>query len=310
MMTEGFELMMLNDENKKDLKKMMKGRAVYLALGVCVLAAGIVSYTSTLGKLSPRLHAAEETEVVTYLHADDRVLPETTTIPAEPPAATQKPAEAVSERTTLPPETAAPVFDNVSPPVPEAEAETQPPAAQTFRLPLSARLGDDYSMGVPVFSDTMGDYRTHNGVDFLGEAGEAVHAIGDGTVTEVSASPLYGNAVTVDHGGGIVSRICGLADEGLIGEGERVSADAVIGLVGRSPPRKKRGRTSIWRSAATARSRIRWSFLISRREKNKEGADALKSRKKERISEWFRDPFLFDRSGVGGGMALVEGRMN
>ena len=37
--------MMINNENKKSFARMMKSRAVYVALGVCVLAAGFVSYS-------------------------------------------------------------------------------------------------------------------------------------------------------------------------------------------------------------------------------------------------------------------------
>ena len=45
--------MMLNDEkDKKSFSAMMKGRAVYIALSACVLAAGVLSFTAARTTLS------------------------------------------------------------------------------------------------------------------------------------------------------------------------------------------------------------------------------------------------------------------
>ena len=124
------------------------------------------------------------------------------------------------------------MFDNAAEPL---EPTTAAPVQLTFGLPLNAKMGKDFSMGVPVFSETMKDYRTHNGVDFIAEAGAPVHPIAEGKVISVKSDELFGNTVTVDHGGGIVSAISGLAPEGLIHEGANVYNETVIGLVGARP---------------------------------------------------------------------------
>lgn len=222
--------MMINDENRKSLKTMLKGRALYLALGVAVLAAGLVSYTTLH---TPRVNdlrsatAASQPEKSTYVHINERIVPELTGAP---------PVEDVTDatlETAAPPEETAAVFDDAADPV-ETEAATQKPEI-SFSLPLSTAMGKDYSMGVPVFSDTMHDWRTHNGVDFTGAQGEGVRAVAPGKVTKVTNDTLYGNTVTVDHGGGVVSVISGLADAGLIAEGTDVTDDTVIGVVGDLP---------------------------------------------------------------------------
>ncbi len=81
----------------------------------------------------------------------------------------------------------------------------------------------------------MGDYRTHNGVDFMTEPGESVRAIAPGTVTAVYKDALFGNCVRVDHGQGVVSTVFGLADEGLAYEGAAVDENTVIGTAGDVP---------------------------------------------------------------------------
>ena len=222
--------MMISDDNKKSFAKMMKGRAVYLALGACVLAAGLVSYSAAGPKQNPGVGVTQRPETSTWVHISERVLPEAAapTAPREVTAAPE-PAEAPG---------AAPVFDNAAAPV---ESTSVPEKQIAFTLPLHGGTGKDFSMGVPVFSATMNDYRTHNGVDFKAEAGAPVTAIAEGKVIAVSSDALYGNVVTVDHGGGVVSSVSGLAAEGLIHEGADVYNETVLGVVGEIPLEKADG---------------------------------------------------------------------
>ena len=218
--------MMINEDNRKSFREMMKGRAVYIALSVCVLAAGAVSYASIKTPVPKTdVPTTVRSETSTYTHVNERVLPDDTTAAPEP----------VSDRTEIaapsdPPAEA--VFDNAAEPL---ESTTAAAKQIVYSLPCGAKLGADFSMGVPVFSATMGDYRTHNGVDFTAEAGTPVCAIAEGKVTKVENDPLFGNTVTVDHGSGVISRISGLADEGLIFEGADVYSETVLGVVGNIP---------------------------------------------------------------------------
>ena len=220
--------MMINDENKKSLKAKLRGRAIYLVLGVCVLAAGLLSYSAFLTPKLTGVKTAPSTtkpEYSTYVHINERVVPEV------PKTTEAQPVTDATLETAAPPEETQAVFDDAADPVEEPVEAVQ----ITYSLPLSAKTGKDYSMGIPVFSDTMQDWRTHNGVDFAGAQGEGVRAIAAGKVTKVTNDTLYGNTVTVDHGGGVVSSISGLADEGLIPEGAEISNETVIGVVGDLP---------------------------------------------------------------------------
>lgn len=221
--------MMINDQNKEELKKMLKGKALYIALGVCVLAAGVISYTSVSSNFKKQVSVTTTEPSSTHININDRVLPDETTLAPEPVSeATEAPVSETPPETE--PSTQA-VFDDFADP---AESETVIEEIK-FSLPLGTSVSKDYSMGIPVFSATMNDYRTHNGVDFVAEKGTGVTAIAKGTVIEVSSDALWGNTVFVDHGQGIVSKISGLANEGIIAEGAEVYGDTVIGVVGEIP---------------------------------------------------------------------------
>ncbi|MCH5197687.1 MAG: M23 family metallopeptidase [Oscillospiraceae bacterium] len=221
--------MMINDQNREELKKMLRGRALYIALGVCVLAAGIISYTSVSSNFKKQVSISTTEPISTHININDRVLPDETTLDPEPVEETTEAPQSEAPSVTEPSSQA--VFDNFADPL-ESETKTE---EISFSLPLSTSMSKDYSMGIPVFSETMKDYRTHNGIDFVAEKGMGVKSIAEGKVIEVSADPLWGNSVYIDHGQGIVSKISGLADEGIIANGAEVYSDTVIGVVGEIP---------------------------------------------------------------------------
>ncbi len=214
---------MINDENKKSIKRMLKSNGLYFALALCLLVAGSIGYSS-VNKNTPSLPG----ESITF--------PELTTVKTEGNnsfSSGNHQVEINIDEFTVPsvtePSTAA-VFENNAP---EVQTEAEEPVI--FYSPLSLSIGSDYSMGVPVFSETMKDYRTHNGVDFKGVKGENVKTTGRGTVVSVEKNAVWGNTVTIDHGNGIVSSISGLADEALITVGAQVTEQTVIGVVGSVP---------------------------------------------------------------------------
>ena len=220
--------MMLNDDNQKSMKKMMAGRSLYIALGVCLLAAGAVGFSAVKNMTSPKVTLPEiTTERTTYVNYSKHVFTDPTTRPAGITADIPEP--------DTEPVTAA-VFDSGNTPLSETTTEEETTAKQiVWSSPLGHTVGNDYSRGVPVFSPTMKDYRTHNGVDFLGMTGDTVSPIAEGTVQAVTHDPLWGYSVTVDHGDGIVSKISGLSEKGLPEAGDYVHENAVIGRVGSIP---------------------------------------------------------------------------
>ncbi len=74
--------------------------------------------------------------------------------------------------------------------------------------------------------------RVHCGLDFVAQAGKAVHATGDGTVTFVQYSRTgYGNEIVIDHTYGFGSRYAHL-ETIKVKEGEKVKRGQIIGTVG------------------------------------------------------------------------------
>lgn len=114
----------------------------------------------------------------------------------------------------------APVFDDVLP---------------TVRVrPVNGYIGKEFSEDELIYAPTMNDFRTHDGVDIVGDIGTPVSALADGTVADVYDDPFMGTTVVLKHSGGLVSSYSNLSAElpQEIYVGATVSVGDTIGGIG------------------------------------------------------------------------------
>lgn len=81
---------------------------------------------------------------------------------------------------------------------------------------------------------TLGEWRTHDGLDLKAAKGTPVYAAAEGTVASVKEDGLWGTVITIDHANGLSTVYCGIADAA-VHEGDEVAAREQIGAVGQIP---------------------------------------------------------------------------
>jgi murein DD-endopeptidase MepM/ murein hydrolase activator NlpD len=153
--------------------------------------------------------------------------------------ATQKPEATPTAAPTDEPEATAAAQQD-SEPVPTTEIEetsstmeSEPVAAvRSFVWPVSGTVQQQYAVEELIYSKTMADWRTHDGVDISAEIGTKVMAVSDGTVKEAYSDEMYGTTVVIDHGSGLCSVYSNLAATPTVSVGDNVSLGDVIGSVG------------------------------------------------------------------------------
>lgn len=122
------------------------------------------------------------------------------------------------------------------PELPGSQEEKKPapgkPAAAVYTWPVKGEILRSFSVETLSPDPTMGDWRTHAGVDISAELGTKVMAMSDGTVEQVCEDGLMGTTVVIDHGEGLTSIYCNLAEEPAVKVGDRVTTGAFIGAVG------------------------------------------------------------------------------
>lgn len=117
----------------------------------------------------------------------------------------------------------------------EEEAE-QPPCPVPY--PVSGSVSSPYSLQA-VYSETMQDWRTHQGMDIDAPLSSAVTAVADGKVIRAAEDKLWGNVIELQHKGGLKTVYKGVSTLSMVKVGEEVSAGEVISGVGTSPAESK-----------------------------------------------------------------------
>lgn len=111
------------------------------------------------------------------------------------------------------------------------EAAAGQPAPIWVR-PVAGEILRPFTVDSLIYDETMGDWRTHAGVDYAAENGTRVYAISDGTVAAVTQDELYGTQLTLTLADGRTAVYRGLAEKVKVRQGETVRAGDVIGTVG------------------------------------------------------------------------------
>ncbi|MBQ8028254.1 MAG: M23 family metallopeptidase [Clostridia bacterium] len=113
-------------------------------------------------------------------------------------------------------------------------------ANKSYSLPCSSEIIKEYSPSVPLYSETMGDWRTHSGVDFAAKQGDKIYASGYGKVSKVYADSKWGYVIEIDYDD-FVLRYCGISQNGAVSIEEAVSPGGIIGEVAVIPAEEKDG---------------------------------------------------------------------
>lgn len=103
-------------------------------------------------------------------------------------------------------------------------------------LPVTGTLAKGHDSTIQVWSDTMGDYRVHLGVDIATEENAPVFAAADGVVAKVWDDALMGRCVAISHGDEIFTfykNLDPVLSEGIQQDAE-IKCGQQIGRVGES----------------------------------------------------------------------------
>ncbi len=241
---------MINDTEKKNGKK---GRNVFILLGACAfsLALGVIAQVTT-DKEDPLSQAG-----TSQMPASSQTIE---TVPQDVERSSEQVGWTPDEFASL----ADSIFEDESNFADEMFGNTQEDATQTlavdgkpvdgkpvdgpapvqkeYMLPAGTDIVKDFSMGIPVFSDTMNDWRTHNGVDFGGTEGDSVLAAADATVTAVYEDTSWGGVIELDFGNGATAKYCGLQFDSItLSVGDTVKQGETVGVLGKIPVEAKEG---------------------------------------------------------------------
>lgn len=83
-----------------------------------------------------------------------------------------------------------------------------------------------------VYSETLKEWVTHNGIDIKADKTTVVKSAEEGTVTAIKNDPRYGTTVIIEHSDGFETRYANLLTAEFVTVGEEVTKGQTIGTVG------------------------------------------------------------------------------
>lgn len=100
-------------------------------------------------------------------------------------------------------------------------------------LPIKGDILKPFSDSELIYSETMGDFRTHSGIDISAKIGDKVFCPANGRITEISKDEKLGYTIVIDHGN-MISKISNLSSQMNIKTGDKVTSGSEIAIVGDS----------------------------------------------------------------------------
>lgn len=195
---------MQNENNKKRFA----GKGYYIALIACLAAVGISGYVFVRTARDSALEAS----------ASATISPAPSAAVSDTPTASQKPKA-----------DSAAASDNMED---SYESTIGSQESESMQWPLEGQVLSSFSRDTLTYSQTMADWRTHEGLDIAAETDSPVMAAQSGTVTAVYEDDFLGSVVVVSHDDECSTLYANLAKTPAVSVGDTVSAGDVIGHVG------------------------------------------------------------------------------
>lgn len=195
------------------LGKKLGVKGLYITLGACLITvagAGVAAYNMAVNEINESLKIED---TVPVYPADNKKAD----VP-KPDTSSSADSSSIAEISTS-------LADNSS-----KAAETV--KSQPNIMPVNGEILKAFSFGELVKDETLGVWKTHDGVDIKADMGTPVKAMNKGTVLEVKEDPLWGNCVIIDHGNNVTGYYYSLTKAINVTEGEKVDSGDVIGTVG------------------------------------------------------------------------------
>ena len=219
---------MNSSSSGKRLEGFFAGKGFYIVLFLCAAVIGVSAWVMAAGKEAAGDPAKgvgvrlDNQRVETIIIPPQQAAPAEAeeSLPAEAPAVLD---EGLSETVTAPVEESVQVW---------REGDVMEVEAPIYAWPVSGEIERSHSMEKLAYDVTLGDWRTHDGIDILAQEGAEVMAAHCGSVESIESDDLYGVTVTVSHGDGSTSVYANLSEELAVSVGDWLEPGMLIGTVG------------------------------------------------------------------------------
>lgn len=222
------------DNKPNEKKKTGRFTKLYIAAAICTACVCVLVLAITARISDSVLKWDEKAAVSIPTTAPiDALIQKSVTLPSPAPIITPEP-KPLPERTPLP-----------TPESIKSETELENEKAVESGLfkkdekiklimPVLGDILNECSLDALKKYKTLGDWRTHNGVDIKADTLAAVNAAASGTVAASEYDKQMGYVVKIEHEGGYETLYANLASNEMVEVGQKINAGECLGAVGDS----------------------------------------------------------------------------
>ncbi len=220
---------------KDKIKKIMEKDGFYITLFVCVC---VVATTAVWASKNNIEKAKEEKIIEEELIVDTREIEEQ--LEMEPTLASGEFEEEKKENEKQtepekPVEEKEPEPEVKEPEAPQNEEKTPSTEIEGMITPVeNGTLGLEFTEENLIYSTTLEEWTSHEGVDFYAKEGTTIVASGSGVVREIYEDDLWGTVIILDHGNEILTKYASLQTNKMVNEGQKVAKGDPISKVGKT----------------------------------------------------------------------------
>lgn len=213
----------------------IKEKRFYIVLLCCIMAVSATYFVvNSFVKPSEPQRLQSNT-----LKVSPTPLPDLTkNFPRETPQVSLKPSAAPKEKTNS--------VSSKNTPVPTASAkpaavsEANAPVEVEYKMreksalsyPVSGEIITPHATESLIYSKTLGDWRSHTGIDIKAQAGTEVAAADDGVIADIYTDDFMGIVIVIDHQNGRKTLYANLSNSNLVQNGQEIRRGDIISAIG------------------------------------------------------------------------------
>ncbi len=240
---------------KRGIREFLDKKGFYIVLLLCIaVVAGTAVYVTSRNATSDKpdydaqniipddnatnsevnaggsLNAQEQIGTAASENNQEKAVSDTATAPAK--TNDVKAPQKGSEPKDAAPKAPAPPAKTTAPKTSSTAKGTTAAKQQSLAMPVSGEVTFEYAKDKLVYSKTLEEWRTHEGIDLAADRGTPVKAAADGVVTDIKNDPRFGIVVVIDHSNGLKSVYSNLASEDMVTVNQKIKQGDIIGSVG------------------------------------------------------------------------------
>lgn len=207
---------------KKKVLEFLDKKGFYLVLFLCIAIITATAYVVTKRNLSSYMDSSEFDAISQANKPAAKLADNTPTgsTTANKPS-TNKPAAANNNVQAVQPSAGTSSATN----------NTKQPLNISIEMPVNGDIIKDYAKSSLVYSKTLEQWTTHEGIDIASDRGTPVKAGLDGVIGDIYTDFKYGITIVVDSGNGIKTKYANLSTDSMVKKGAKVKkGDAISGV--------------------------------------------------------------------------------